>query len=265
MQITNHIIINRKYRLLEKIGNGSFGDIYKGQNIRTNEYVAIKMESSNANMRMIKHEAIIYQYLLNTCGVPKIKWFGKDDCQNYYMVIPLLGDSLQTHKDRGHLQDISRIGVQLIDLLRTLHEKGLIHRDVKPANFLFENSENTSQLFIIDFGLCRPYVEGGAHIAQKKTSALIGSQMYASINAHNCIELSRRDDIESVGYILLYFYLGELPWKNSDTASLVRIKREILTTPDMPSIFIDYFNHVRGLSFEDKPDYGYLIELFADF
>jgi hypothetical protein len=89
--------------------------------------------------------------------------------------------------------------------------------------------------------------------------------MYASINAHDCIELSRRDDMESVGYILLYFYLGELPWKNRDVASLVRNKREILTTTNMPSIFIDYFNHVRGLSFEDKPDYGYLMELFADF
>jgi len=276
--------INNKYRILEKIGNGSFGAIYKGQNIRTNEEVAVKMEPIDAAMRMIKHEAIIYQYLLNTKGIPTIKWFGKDrENTHYYMVLTLLGDSLQTIKDRQpagfrfSATDTAKIGIQLISLLKTVHEKGLIHRDIKPENFMFasnvasQSDKLSSQLYIIDFGFCRPYVEGTQHIPQKKNSALIGSQMYASINAHNCIELSRRDDMESIGYILLYFYLGELPWKRIDcdktdvNARIIQMKRAIVPKSQnkqwIPSFLIDYFNSIRNLPFEARPDYDYLINL----
>ena len=95
-------IINKKYTLLEKIGEGSFGSIYRGQNIRTKEYVAVKVEPIGNNTKLLKNESIVYQYLNNSPGIPSVKWFGKD-ATNYYMVINLLGESLQSIKERKNI------------------------------------------------------------------------------------------------------------------------------------------------------------------
>jgi serine/threonine protein kinase len=130
--------IQNKYVINEQIGVGSFGFIYKGTNIRTNEKVAIKMEPIKNNTKLLKNESTIYQYLLNVNGVPTIKWFGKDEI-NYYMVINLLGESLQSFVEkRGPipLKLTMKIGLQILYLLKDIHEKGLVHRDVKPDNFL---------------------------------------------------------------------------------------------------------------------------------
>ena len=105
-----------------------------------------------------------------------------------------------------------------MELLKTIHEKGLVHRDIKPDNFLVGLNGDNKRIFIIDFGFCKSYLSDGVnHIPQKKTHNLIGSQTYASINAHNLIELTRRDDLESLGYMLMYFYSGFLPWQLDKT------------------------------------------------
>jgi serine/threonine protein kinase len=106
-------LINNKYNLLEKIGEGSFGSIYRGQNIRTSEYVAIKIEPINNETKLLKNESLIYQYLNNSSGIPSVKWFGKDEI-NYYMVINLLGESLEQVKNKFgtfSLQLILKIGI----------------------------------------------------------------------------------------------------------------------------------------------------------
>ena len=119
-------LINNKYKITEELGEGSFGKIYKGENIRTNELVAIKVESIQNGNKLLKNESIIYQYLVNTPGVPQIKWFGKD-FDNYYMVINLLGDSLQTIKNEKGIFSLNltlRLGIKIISLLKTIHDKG---------------------------------------------------------------------------------------------------------------------------------------------
>ncbi len=262
-------IINKKYSLLDKIGEGSFGSIYKGQHIRTQEFVAIKVEPIINETKLLKNESIIYQYLNNIPGIPSVKWFGKDD-ENYYMVINLLGESLQTIKNKKgcfSLKLVMQIGINIVELLKIIHDKGLVHRDIKPENFLLGLNSDKNRVFIIDFGLCKSYLIDGKHIPLKKTHNLIGSPTYASINAHKCIELSRRDDLESLGYMLIYFYKGFLQWQIYDienTSYEISQLKQYITNEDMylPRVLLNYIQYVRGLAFTETPNYILIIDSF---
>jgi serine/threonine protein kinase len=256
-------LINKKYKLLDKIGNGTFGTIYKGQNIRTMEYVAIKVELIKNDTKLLKNETVIYQYLQNNPGIPSVKWFGKDN-KNFYMVINLLGVSLQTLKDKYNifsLKLVLQIGIIVLKLLKTIHEKGLVHRDIKPENFLFGLNKENKSIYIIDFGFCKSYIKNEKHMPQTKTHNLIGSLTYASINAHNFIELSRRDDLESLGYMLIYFYLGSLSWQDNSELSNDKIKylKSQIDINDLPDILINYMKYVKNLDFFEKPNYNLII------
>jgi casein kinase I family protein HRR25 len=256
-------LINKKYRIIEKIGEGSFGLIYKGENIRTRELVAIKIEPIEHELKLLKNESIIYQFLSNVQGIPSVKWFGKDE-KNYYMVLNLLGDSLQSIKNKNKtfsLGLILQIGIQIIVLLKTIHEKGLIHRDIKPDNFLLGLHDQGKKIHIIDFGFCKSYITNEEHNPIKKTNNLIGSISYASINAHDCIELSRRDDMESLGYMLIYFYLGELPWNVNSEHTKV-FKQKIIENDKLPKVLINYIKYIRSLEYDEKPNYIIIIDNF---
>jgi serine/threonine protein kinase len=259
------IIVN-KYKLLNKIGEGSFGSIYKGENIRTKEYVAIKIEPIINNTKLLKNESTIYQYLNNVEGVPIVKWFGKDE-KNYYMVLNLLGESLQSIKNVStfSLGSVLKIGIQIIIILKTIHDKGLVHRDIKPDNFLLGLNDQRKRIYIIDFGLCKSYMTNNEHNPIKKTNSLIGSLTYASINTHNCIELSRRDDMESLGYMLAFLYLGTLPWqevKIENINIIQKLKQEITSNDKLPQILVNYIKYVRSLEYEENPNYFLIVDNF---
>lgn len=263
----NTIIINNKYKILDKIGAGSFGAIYKGENIRTKEHVAIKIESIKSGTKMLKNESIIYQYLGTKPGIPTVKWFGKDS-DNYYMILNLLGKSLQDVKNeekRFSLKNTLTIGIQILYLLQFIHEKDLVHRDIKPENFLLGINNMNNQIFIIDFGFCKTYKNNGNHIKMNKTNSLIGSYTYASINSHKYIELSRRDDLESLGYMLIYFYMGKLDWQNINHSTkineIINLKERICLNNSIPKVFLDYMSYVKSLKFEETPDYNTIINI----
>lgn len=261
-------LINNKYILQEKIGSGSFGSIYKSINTRTKEIVAIKVEPIKNGTKMLKNESIIYQYLGSKQGIPHIKWFGKDE-RNYYMVINLLGKSLEQLKSEKitfSLKLTLQIGIQIIFLLKTIHEKGLIHRDIKPENFLLGLNSLQKQIYIIDFGFCKSYLNNDVHIKFGKINSLIGSYSYASLNSHKHYELSRRDDMESLGYMLLYFFTGELEWNNHDNSisniEIINLKESVATNNKYPLVLLNYIKYIRSLEFEETPNYSIIIDSF---
>ena len=249
-------LINNKYKIIEKLGAGCFGEIYKGENVRTQELVAIKVEPIANNLKLLKNESAVYQYLVGTPGVPNVKWFGKDDV-NYYMVLNLLGDSLQTllnSKKSFSLKLVLQIGLQIIFILKSIHDKGLAHRDIKPDNFLLGNDKK--QIYIIDFGFCRSVTN------MKKTTGLIGSLTYASLNAHNYTELSYHDDLESLAYMLIYFFQGALDWqKTEDVKLIIQMKQQVVDNVKIPIVLRNFLKRVRLLTFKEMPDYNSLINL----
>ena len=252
-----------KYQILDRIGSGSFGSVYRGIHKRTNEYVAIKIEPLNNEIKLLKNEAIVYQYLKGNQGIPFVRWFGKDEL-NHYMVIDLLGDSLETLKlARGSFSlDLTIfIGIQAIKLLSIIHDKQLVHRDIKPSNFLVDSRNNN--LYIIDFGFCKSYISNGKHIAMKKTNSLIGSINYASVNSHDLKGSSRRDDLESLGYLMLYLYRGTLKWQaDGYNADMVRtMKLRVEDDKENPQILLQFISSVRRLGFEERPIYSAYIEM----
>ena len=257
-------LINNKYKIIEKLGAGCFGEIYKGENIRTQEHVAIKVEPITNNLKLLKNESVVYQYLVGTTGVPNVKWFGKDTI-NYYMVLNLLGQSLQTlinSKKSFSLKLVLQIGLQIIFILQSIHDKGLVHRDIKPDNFLLgnnDNERNKKQISIIDFGFCKSIVNINN---TKKTKGLIGSLTYASLNAHNYTELSYHDDLESLGYMLIYFYQGFLEWqKIEDVKIIIQMKKGVVNNEKIPIVLRDFLHLCLNKEFKETPDYNSLITL----
>jgi serine/threonine protein kinase len=261
-------LINNKYKILEKIGEGSFGLIYKGENTRTRELVAIKVEPISSNFKLLKNESKIYQYLINNEGFPNVKWFGKDKC-NYYMVINLLGESLQSliiKKQCFSLKLVLQIGIQVINLLKVLHNNGFVHRDIKPDNFLLGLNSKNKQIHIIDFGFCKSYLVNNKHIDSSQNSHnIIGTPNFISINAHNFNELSRRDDLESLGYMLLYFYNGgKLNWSEVTNNEMIMLMKSSIIINDeerRSNIIIEFITLVRKLEFRETPNYETLIAL----
>jgi serine/threonine protein kinase len=269
----NTKIIGNKYKLISQLGSGTFGTIYQGTNIRTNEKVAIKVELISNEFKLLRYESNVYKLLSNINGIPKIKWYGKDDI-NYYMVIDLLGDSLQTLidiKNTFPLKTILQIGVNILIILMKIHEKGFIHRDLKPENFLL-SIDKPKKIYLIDFGICKPYIINNKHIDFRCKNKFIGTMNFASINSHNFYEQSRRDDLESLAYILIYFHFGNLEWMTSDNIvdiydennHIKNKKLELINNEKIPTKLMEFYKYTRLLEFNKEPDYKYFIELFTN-
>lgn len=260
--------INNKYKLISKLGSGAFGSIYKGENIRTKEHVAIKIEPLDANLKLLKNESTIYNYLkkFNFNGIPNLKWYGLDTT-NYYMVISLLGDSINSyiqHNGKMNLDVVLTIAIKMLDIIKFIHDKGLIHRDIKPDNFLFgldaNGSVNTEKIYLIDFGFCKTYktVDGG-HINEKSLTRIIGTPNYISINVHNLRQPSRRDDIESTIYVMIYMMFGSLEWQSYSIDKIIELKENVSNNLDIPDILKQYLLYTRCLKYDEDPIYDYNI------
>lgn len=259
------MIVN-KYKLIEKINEGSFGSVFKAENNRTKEIVAIKFENKSEQIKSLKNEAKIYQYLGRLDGFPQLKMFGTTSNVNY-LVIDLLGKSLIdriNYYKAFCLKTVLILGIQIFKRIQTLHEKCLLHRDIKPSNFVFGNGNDTNKLFLVDFGFSKRYDYNGKHIEEKNIRYIIGSPNFVSLNIHYNIEPSRRDDIESCIYIILTMLFGKLEWFNKiNMSEIVQLKKQILSIEDVPCFIKIMLYYVRTMKFDEKPDYDYLVNLMV--
>jgi casein kinase 1 alpha len=187
--------IGGKYRLVRKIGSGSFGEIFLGVNITNGEEVAVKMEPVKARHPQLLYESKLYKILQGGVGIPHLKWYGTEREHNW-LVMELLGPSLEDLFNfcsrRFTMKTVLMLADQMIGRIEYVHNKNFIHRDIKPDNFLMGIGRHCNKLYIIDFGLAKKYRDSRTkqHIPYREDKNLTGTARYASINAHLGIEQS---------------------------------------------------------------------------
>ena len=285
--------IAESFVLLHIIGKGSFGQIYISYNLRDNLPVSVKKEEKKPGKTpQLKTESKIYQTLLNiqaddvsgakplgqddVTGVPRFYGVGElPDC--YYMIIDFLGPNLielfnYCGCKKFTISTVCLIALQVLNRIENIHKHHYLHRDIKPENFLIGIHEKSNIIYLIDFGLSKRYKNPKTHqhIPYREGRALTGTARYVSINTHMGIEQSRRDDLESIGYMLIYFLKGVLPWQGlkNGNEKYTRIMEKKLQIPTeilcygLPDEITYYLKYCKSLRFEDRPDYDYLRGLF---
>ena len=274
--IKKYPLVFKKYRPIKKIANGSISEIFSGINIHNKERVAIKIEKKNILNKNLESECYAL-FSLRSIGIPKVLTFGYNK-EYDILIMPLLGKTLLNIFESKNLnyefKDICLIAIQIIERIQWVHCRKIIHRDIKPDNFLIGLTD-PHIIYLIDFGLSKKYQSSttGKHIKYTKIKKFIGTPLFGSVNALMCMEQSRKDDLESIGYMLIYFMKGRLPWqglkvdnKRISYLKIGQMKKNILPEvlcENLPSEFRDYMKYVRNLKFEETPNYSYLRNLFV--
>jgi serine/threonine protein kinase len=262
----NSILLD-KYKIIKKLGEGSFAEVYKAKNLHNRKNVAIKIERPS---RFYNIEAEVLTALRGKEGFPF--FFEKFEHEGYnYTVMELLGETLHDLRKKANgkfsISTVVAIGLQLLERLRNLHNAGFIHRDLKPQQFLV-GKKDKERVYIVDFGMCKKYRLASIHIPFQTNCSKAGNATFASINIHRRIQASRRDDMEALAYFLIYCIKGKLPWQN--TANCAKIDKWVrigaakskITTEELceqlPSEFVIITNYCKSLEFDETPNYELL-------
>ena len=272
-------IIFQKYLIRKKIGFGSFSTIYKGYNTLTNEKIVLKVEKREEDFPGILENGALRLIYLKGEGIPKVYCYG-NNLKDNLLVEELLGESLEDLFNYNgkpfSLKTVCVLGIEMIKRIQYIHNKYYIIRDIKPGNFMFGRGLNKKIIYLIDFSLSKKYYSEAKaqHIKFTTGRKLIGTARYCCRNSHRGYEQGRRDDIESLGYVLMYFLLGKLPWQelkvknNEELFEKIAQKKYSTTfeelTAGQPNEFFLFFKHADNLKFEEKPNYIYLMSLFQN-
>lgn len=290
------VIVAGKYQLLKKIGAGSFGTIFWARGVPPLQppesgeeaeavcdgSVSLKSTASALpnggsggvtplavkimgieHASLLANEVAMYEKLREIKYIPSIYASGIEG-KFTYLVMDLLEQSVEElHKNYGEqmsLKVVIHLALQMLTIIEQVHAYGIIHRDLKPANFLLKtNAQNISELYLIDFGLAKCFLdEKNRHCAIKTNEQIIGTTRYMSVNVHQGLTASRRDDLESLGYSFLFLYHGKLPWQNQNSLTLVVELKQKFGWVNTIGEFVLFILYCRNLGFTDKPNYDYL-------
>ncbi|KAN0077874.1 Protein kinase-like domain containing protein [Elaphomyces granulatus] len=261
--------IQNKYQLDLRLGGGSFGEVYQGHDLETGEEVALKLELGGRFNSPLCNEIEVYKALSGGPGIPQLYWDGYE-CQFTVMAFELLGPTLEDLLNycgrKFSLKTVLLLTDQLISRFQYLHSKGYIHRDVKPDNLLMGDGKQGARVYVSDLGLAKRIDDWD------RTKPLLGTVLFASISAHVGKEQQTPcDDMESLGYVLLYFLRGYLPWEGLKAESEEQVEKLVLEKKQLPEDcglfknlpveFKKYFEHLRSV---EMPDYSYLRRLFRN-
>lgn len=264
------MIICDNYKFIKKIGKGSFGEVYQVID-KNNNIFACKVEKKG-DREKLKSESKIYKRLKKLDCVPKI--YSYIETEQYNMLImEMLGKSIdkvfEEYENKFDIPTILTLTIRIIKSIEYIHNLGIIHRDIKPNNFIIGNDY---KIYVVDFGLSKKWFKNGQHIKLNVGRSMIGTARYTSKNIHCGIEASRRDDLESIGYMMVYLSKGRLPWqglkKSSGDDKIGDIKMMINLSDlceGMPDCFFKYIEYCRNLQFKQTPSYQYIIELFENY
>lgn len=274
----NPHLVGGVFEVKEKLGQGSFGEVRLAIDVRTKKQVAIKFEHKSDLKKHLRTENEVYSVVKGK-GFPNVYWFGKHGDYTA-LVMDRCGASLKTLYSRCNrifpVQTVALIAIQLLERLEHLHNHGWLHQDIKPENIVIGSSSQGKQnvLYLIDYGTSGTYIDAKTkkHRVRAPSTKIVGTARYSSLNNHYGYKQSRRDDLESLGYTIIYWLLGRLPWQGIEEQDfrikwkkVRRIKRAI--TPDelcrgLPVQFRIFMKYVFKLSYAQRPNYGYLRGLF---
>jgi len=263
--------IGGKYSLVRRLGEGGFGAVYLGRDFDAGEDVALKLEHHSLQPSVLEIEADTYANFKSLPGFPQMYWYGDHDdykIMAFELLGPSLEDLLAYCDGTFSLKTVLMIMDQLLGRFQALHAKGLLHRDVKPQNCLLGTGENGNLVYITDFGLAKEYDRTSKNVGEEDRvvrSCLVGTARFASIQAHQGYAQSPKDDLEALGYMMIYFLKGHLPWQglraqdDEEKYRCIMEKKMALSLEDLcselPVEFLQYMQDVKSLPPGKKPAY----------